>query len=208
MPNAVIVDAVRTPVGRRGGRLSGWHATDLAAQPLAALLARNDLDPSLVEDVVMGCTMTVGEQAMNIARNAALAAGFPESVPGTTVDRQCGSAQQAIHFAAQAVMAGRHGRRHRGRRGVDEPGAHRVDDRARAGRGLRPALQGALRAHPPGRVRRGDRPALEDHPRGDGRVRAALAPAGGPGRRRGPLRQRDRAARGAGPPRRARARPR
>ena len=105
MPNAVIVDAVRTPVGRRGGRLSGWHATDLAAQPLAALLARNDLDPSLVEDVVMGCTMTVGEQAMNIARNAALAAGFPDSVPGTTVDRQCGSAQQAIHFAAQAVMA-------------------------------------------------------------------------------------------------------
>ena len=106
MPNAVIVDAVRTPVGRRGGRLSGWHATDLAAQPLAALLARNDLDPALVEDVVMGCTMTVGEQAMNIARNAALAAGFPETVPGTTVDRQCGSAQQAIHFAAQAVMAG------------------------------------------------------------------------------------------------------
>jgi acetyl-CoA acetyltransferase family protein len=106
MPSAVIVDAVRTPVGRRGGRLSGWHATDLAAQPLAALLARNDLDPALVEDVVMGCTMTVGEQAMNIARNAALAAGFPQSVPGTTVDRQCGSAQQAIHFAAQAVMAG------------------------------------------------------------------------------------------------------
>ena len=106
MPNAVIVDAVRTPVGRRGGRLSGWHATDLAAQPLAALISRNDLDPALVEDVVMGCTMTVGEQAMNIARNAALAAGFPESVPGTTVDRQCGSAQQAIHFAAQAVMAG------------------------------------------------------------------------------------------------------
>ena len=106
MPNAVIVDAVRTPVGRRSGRLSGWHATDLAAQPLMALLARNDFDPALVEDVIMGCTMTVGEQAMNIARNAAMAAGFPESVPGTTVDRQCGSAQQAIHFAAQAVMAG------------------------------------------------------------------------------------------------------
>jgi acetyl-CoA acetyltransferase family protein len=106
MPNAVIIDAVRTPVGRRGGRLSGWHATDLAAQPLAALLGRNDLDPALVEDVILGCTMTVGEQAMNIARNAALAAGFPETVPGTTVDRQCGSAQQAIHFAAQAVMAG------------------------------------------------------------------------------------------------------
>ncbi len=106
MPNAVIVDAVRTPVGRRGGRLSGWHAVDLAAQPLAALIERNDLDPALVEDVIMGCTMTVGEQAMNIARNAALAAGFPDTVPGTTVDRQCGSAQQAIHFAAQAVMSG------------------------------------------------------------------------------------------------------
>ncbi len=106
MPSAVIVDAVRTPVGRRGGRLSGWHAVDLAAQPLLALIERNDLDPGLVEDVVMGCTMTVGEQAMNIARNAALAAGFPDTVPGTTVDRQCGSAQQAIHFAAQAVLSG------------------------------------------------------------------------------------------------------
>ncbi len=106
MPNAVIVDAVRTPVGRRNGRLSGWHPVDLAAQPLLALCERNDLDPALVDDVIMGCTMTVGEQAMNIARNAALAAGFPDSVPGTTVDRQCGSAQQAVHFAAQAVMAG------------------------------------------------------------------------------------------------------
>ncbi|HUY63939.1 MAG TPA: thiolase family protein [Acidimicrobiales bacterium] len=106
MPQAVIVDAVRTPVGRRGGRLSGWHPVDLAAGPLAALVERNGLDPDVVEDVIMGCTMTVGEQAMNIARNAALAAGLAESVPGTTVDRQCGSAQQAIHFAAQAVMAG------------------------------------------------------------------------------------------------------
>src|SRR6202167_4058367 len=106
MPNAVIVDVVRTPVGKKNGRLDGWHAVDLAAQPLRALVERNDLDPAMVEDVVYGCTMTVGEQAMNIARNAALAAGFPESVPGTTVDRQCGSAQQAIHFAAQAVMAG------------------------------------------------------------------------------------------------------
>src|SRR6202451_257461 len=106
MPNAVSAAPARPPVGRRGGRLSGWHATDLAAQPLAALLARNDLDPSLVEDVVMGCTMTVGKHAITIAANAARAAGFPESVPGTTVDRQCGSAQQAIHFAAQAVMSG------------------------------------------------------------------------------------------------------
>src|SRR5580704_17361559 len=106
MPNAVIIDAVRTPVGRRGGRLSGWHAVDLAAQPLKALLQRTGLDPAQIEDVIMGCTMQVGEQAMNIGRNAALAAGFPDSVPGTTVDRQCGSAQQAIHFAAQAVMSG------------------------------------------------------------------------------------------------------
>ena len=102
----MIVDAVRTPVGRRGGVLSGWHATDLAAQPLKALIERNDIDPALIDDVIMGCTMTVGEQAMNIARNAALAAGYPETVPGTTVDRQCGSAQQAIHFAAQAVLSG------------------------------------------------------------------------------------------------------
>ncbi len=106
MVNAVIVDAVRTPVGKKNGRLSGWHAVDLAAQPLKALVERNDLDPALIEDVVMGCTMTVGEQAMNIGRNAALAAGFPDTVPGTTVDRQCGSAQQAVHFAAQAVMSG------------------------------------------------------------------------------------------------------
>jgi acetyl-CoA acyltransferase len=106
MPTAVIVDAVRTPVGRRGGKLSGWHPVDLAAQPLRALVERNDLDPALIEDVIMGCTMTVGEQAMNIARNAALAAGYPDTVPGTTVDRQCGSAQQAIHFAAQAVACG------------------------------------------------------------------------------------------------------
>jgi acetyl-CoA acyltransferase len=102
----VIVDAVRTPVGRRGGKLSGWHPVDLAAQPIRMLAERNDLDPALIDDVILGCTMTVGEQAMNIARNAALAAGFPTSVPGTTVDRQCGSAQQAVHFAAQAVMAG------------------------------------------------------------------------------------------------------
>src|ERR1700692_3766061 len=106
MPNAMIGAGVRTPVGRRNGRLSGWHAVDLAAQPLRALVERNDLDPAEVEDVIYGCTMTVGEQAMNIGRNAALAAGFPDTVPGTTVDRQCGSAQQAVHFAAQAVLSG------------------------------------------------------------------------------------------------------
>ena len=106
MPTAVIVDAVRTAVGRRNGQLKDWHPVDLAAETLRALVTRNDLDPALVEDVIMGCVMQVGEQALNIGRNAALAAGFPESVVGTTIDRQCGSSQQAAHFAAQGVMAG------------------------------------------------------------------------------------------------------
>ena len=106
MTTAVIVDAVRTPGGSRNGKLRGWHAVDLAAEPLKALVERNDLDPALVDDVIMGCVMQVGEQALNIGRNAVLAAGFPESVPATTIDRQCGSSQQALHFAAQGVMAG------------------------------------------------------------------------------------------------------
>ncbi len=106
MTNAVIVDAVRTPGGRRNGRLRGWHAVDLAAEPLKAIVERNDLDPAMVDDVIMGCVMQVGEQALNVGRNAVLAAGFPESVPATTIDRQCGSSQQALHFAAQGVMAG------------------------------------------------------------------------------------------------------
>ncbi len=106
MTSAVIVDAVRTPGGKRNGKLRGWHAVDLAAEPLKALVQRNDLDPALVDDVVVGCVMQVGEQALNIGRNAVLAAGFPESVPATTLDRQCGSSQQALHFAAQGVIAG------------------------------------------------------------------------------------------------------
>ena len=106
MPNAVIVDAVRTPGGKRNGKLSGWHPADLAAETLRALVARNDLDPGLVDDVIMGCVMQVGAQSINVARNAVLAAGFPESVPATTIDRQCGSSQQSAHFAAQGVMAG------------------------------------------------------------------------------------------------------
>jgi acetyl-CoA acyltransferase len=106
MPNAVIVDAVRTAGGKRNGKLSGWHPADLAAETLKALAERNDLDPGLVEDVIMGCVMQVGAQGLNVARNAVLAAGWPESVVGTTVDRQCGSSQQSLHFAAQGVMAG------------------------------------------------------------------------------------------------------
>ncbi|HEY7105218.1 MAG TPA: thiolase family protein [Acidimicrobiia bacterium] len=106
MSHAVIVDAVRTPLGRRNGMLAGWHPVDLSAHVLRALADRNDLDPAVVDDVVMGCVSQVGEQGLNIARNAVLAAGFPESVPATTVDRQCGSSQQALHFAAQGVLAG------------------------------------------------------------------------------------------------------
>ena len=108
MPTAVIVDAVRTAGGKRNGKLSGWHPADLASETLVALAQRNDLDPALVEDVIMGCVMQAGAQSINVARNAVLAAGWPEDVPGTTIDRQCGSSQQAAHFAAQAVMAGAH----------------------------------------------------------------------------------------------------
>jgi acetyl-CoA acyltransferase len=106
MRNAVIVDAVRTPVGRRNGVFRDIHPVDLATTPLQALVQRNDIDPELIDDVIMGNVSQTGEQAYNVARNAVLAAGFPESVPGVTIDRQCGSSQQSAHFAAQAIMAG------------------------------------------------------------------------------------------------------
>jgi len=106
MTTAVIVDAVRTAGGKRNGKLRNWHAVDLASEALKALQERNKLDPALVDDVIMGCVMQVAEQSLNIGRNAVLAAGWPESVPATTIDRQCGSSQQALHFAAQGVMAG------------------------------------------------------------------------------------------------------
>jgi len=106
MPTAVIVDAVRTPGGKRNGKLKGWHAVDLASEALKAIQERNDLDPMLIDDVITGCVMQVGEQSLNIGRSAVLAAGWPEAVPATTIDRQCGSSQQALHFAAQGVMSG------------------------------------------------------------------------------------------------------
>ena len=106
MNTAVIVDAIRTPLGKRNGKLKEWHPVDLVAEVMAAMVERNGFDPGLIDDVVMGCVMQVGEQSTNIARNAVLAAGWPEGVPGTTIDRQCGSSQQAAHFAAQGVMAG------------------------------------------------------------------------------------------------------
>jgi acetyl-CoA C-acetyltransferase len=106
MSEAYIVDAVRTPVGKRGGGLSQVHPADLGARVLQALMARTDVDPAAVEDVLLGCVDTIGPQAGDIARTCWLAAGLPEEVPGTTIDRQCGSSQQALHFAAQAVMSG------------------------------------------------------------------------------------------------------
>ena len=106
MPTAVIVDAVRSPLGRRNGKLKDTHPVDLAAHTVRALVERTGIDPAIVEDVIMGCVMQVGDQAVNVGRNAALAAGFPETVVGTSVDRQCGSSQQAAHFVAQGVIAG------------------------------------------------------------------------------------------------------
>ena len=106
MRDAVICAAVRTPVGKRGGGLSGVHAVDLSAAVLEALVERAGIDPAVVEDVFWGCVSQVGEQTFNIGRNAVLAAGWPESVPGTTIDRQCGSSQQAVAFAAATVISG------------------------------------------------------------------------------------------------------
>src|SRR3954464_7213809 len=106
MPEAYIVDAVRTPVGRKNGGLAKAHPADLGAHVLTELVNRAGIDPAVVEDVVFGCVDTIGPQAGDIARTCWLAAGLPEEIPGTTIDRQCGSSQQALHFAAQAVMSG------------------------------------------------------------------------------------------------------
>jgi acetyl-CoA acyltransferase len=106
MSEALIVEAVRTPMGRRKGMLAGWHPADLLSEVLAEVVARAGVDPAEVDDVIVGCLDQVGEQSINVGRSAVLGAGFPESVPATTIDRQCGSSQQAAHFAAQGVLAG------------------------------------------------------------------------------------------------------
>jgi acetyl-CoA acyltransferase len=106
MNSAVIVDAVRTPTGKNGGKLKDWHPASLGAHVLQALAARNPIDVEMIDDVIFGCVMQVGPQTLNVARNSVLTAGWPETIPATTVDRQCGSSQQAIHFAAQGVMSG------------------------------------------------------------------------------------------------------
>jgi acetyl-CoA C-acetyltransferase len=106
MPEAYIIDAVRTAVGKRGGGFANSHPADMAAHTISTVVGRHDFDPADIDDVILGCLDNIGSQAGDIARTAALAAGLPESVPGVTIDRQCGSAQQAVHFAAQAVMSG------------------------------------------------------------------------------------------------------
>src|SRR5690242_15398841 len=106
MRDAVIVEAVRTPLGKRNGGLEETHPADLSAHVLNAVIERSGLDPAVVDDVIWGCVSQVGEQTFDIARTAALSAGWPDTVPGTTVDRQCGSSQQAVHFAAAGLVAG------------------------------------------------------------------------------------------------------
>ncbi len=106
MPEAFIIDAVRTPVGKRGGGLAGVHSADLGAHSISALMSRTGVDPGAVDDVILGCCDTIGSQAGDVARTAWLVAGLPDHVPGVTIDRQCGSSQQAVHFAAQGVMSG------------------------------------------------------------------------------------------------------
>ena len=105
MPTAVIVDTIRTPLGRRNGRLKEWHPVDLAAETLKALTERTGIDPAIVDDVVLGCVMQVGEQSLNVARNAVLAAGFPETVPATTVDRQCGSSSRTLRIRSRKPLS-------------------------------------------------------------------------------------------------------
>ena len=158
MANAVIVDAVRTAGGKRNGTLSGWHPADLAGEVLAALVERNDLDPALVDDVIMGCVMQVGDQGLNIGRNAVLAAGFPESVPATTIDRQCGSSQQAAALRRPGRDRRRVRHRDRRRRRGHEPRARWALDSRRRRLPVRP--EGRARyADPAASCRRASRPS-------------------------------------------------
>lgn len=198
MAEAYIVEAVRTPVGRRKGGLSGVHPADLGAHVLRALVERSGVDPSAVEDVVFGCLDTVGPQAGDIARTAWLAAGLPEEVPGVTIDRQCGSSQQAVHFAAQGVLSGTQDLVVAGgvqnmtqipiafasRQAAEPLGLTQGPfalQRGLAGPVRRPARQPVPR-------RAVDRPEVGDLAPRHGGVRAHLPPAGDPGHRRRPLR--------------------
>ena len=217
MPEAYIVDAVRSPVGRRNGGLAAIHPADLGAHSIKALMDRVDVDPAAVDDVVFGCVDTIGPQAGDIARTCWLVAGMPDEVPGTTVDRQCGSSQQAVHFAAQAVMAGVNDLVVAG--GVQNMSAIPISAAMLAGQAVRvrdtvhrfTGVGSALR-HAGGVAvprRRDDRGEVEPHPRRHGDVRRRVARAGVARAGRGPLRPRDRPARRRhGRRRPARARPR
>ena len=204
MAEAFIVEAVRTPVGKRNGGLSGVHPADLAAHTLRQVVERSGVDPAAVDDVVMGCVMQVGPQTMDIARTAWLSAGLPESVPGVTIDRQCGSSQQAVHFAAQGVLSGTQDLVIAA--GVESMSVVPMGTsvRAAAGEGparaVRPGLEGTLRRHRDLPVPR--RPAdvreVGHQAGGAGGVLAGEPPAGDHGHRRGPVRRADRPDRGRG----------
>ena len=183
MATAVIVDAVRTPMGKRNGKLKEWHPVDLAAEMLTALAATDAASiPASSTTSILGCVMQVGEQAANVARNAVLAAGWPEDVPGTTVDRQCGSSQQAAHFAAQGVIAGAYDVVVAG--GVEvmtrvPMGSSMADGKYGYPFGPRIGARYADSRWPgaAGDLGRADRRPVGDQPRGDGRVRCSVATA-------------------------------
>ena len=168
MPEAYIVEAVRTPVGKKNGGLSTAHPADLGAHVLKELVGRAGIDPAAVEDVVFGCLDTLGPQAGDIARTAWLAAGLPEEVPGTTVDRQCGSSQQALHFAAQGVMAGAYDVVIAA--GVESMSRVPMGERGRRRTALRPAHGAPLRG---GEPVRGGRARPAGHLRRDHRRQVA-----------------------------------
>ncbi len=203
MGEAYIVDAVRTPVGRRGGGLSQVHPADLGAHSIAALVDRTGIDPAAVDDVVFGCVDTIGGQAGDIARTCWLVAGLPDEVPGTTIDRQCGSSQQAVHFAAQAVMSGTAELIVAG--GVQQMSQIPISSAMLVAQDL--GFPDPFSTSPGWRARYGDTEVsqfrsadmiaetLGRHPRGHGGLRPRVAPPGMPGHRRGSLRRR------GGPPR-------
>ena len=146
MAEAFIAGAVRTAIGKRNGSLAGVHPVDLGAHALRGLVDRTGIDPAAVDDVIMGCVSQIGPQTFDIARNAWLSAGLPESVPGVTIDRQCGSSQQAVHFAAQAVMSGTQDLVVAGGRGEHEHGHHGLDRRPCAAQAGMPGPFGGSRA--------------------------------------------------------------
>ena len=203
---AFIVDAVRTPVGKRGGALAAVHSADLAAHSISALMTRTGVDPGAVDDVILGCCDTIGSQAGDVARTAWLVAGLPDHVPGVTIDRQCGSSQQAVHFAAQGVMSGTQDLVVAG--GVQNMSAIPISAAMLVGQQYgfstpfaeSPGWQAPVR-RPGGQpvpLGRDDRREVGHLPRGHGGVRAGLARPGPHRDRRGPVQARDRAGRAPG----------